>query len=365
MRRGRGLSPYSFPLPGAPDGIVAAGAQMKATVAVTAGGQAVMSPHIGDLDHDSSVRLWDRAVTDLLGLHGLVPSLAAVDLHPEYASTQGASRLGVPLEAVQHHHAHLAACMAENGLEGPVLGIAWDGTGLGTDHTTWGGELLTCTRTDFERTAWLRPFPLPGGDAAAREPRRAAMGLLWEMQSDHPAPGFTEEERGVLLGLLKAGIHSPRTSSAGRLFDAVASLLDVKQVMSYEGQAAMGLEAMAGDRVAAPYPFEWAGEVLDWQPMIETMLLGREPAEVAAARFHETLIAMMVSAAERFGLRDICLSGGCFQNRRLLAGAMRQLREAGFRAVCHREIPPNDAGLSLGQAVVASARKTGCSAEGY
>jgi hydrogenase maturation protein HypF len=360
MRRGRGLSPYSFPLPGAPDGIVAAGAQMKATVAVTAGGQAVMSPHIGDLDHDSSVRLWDRAVTDLLGLHGLAPSLAAVDLHPDYASTQGASCLGVPMETIQHHHAHIAACMAENGLEGPVLGLAWDGTGLGTDHTIWGGEILTCTRASFERTGWLRPFPLPGGDAAAKEPRRAALGVLWEMQSNHPAPGFTDEERGVLQGMLKAGIHAPQTSSAGRLFDAVASLLNVKQVMSYEGQAAMCLEAMAGDRAAAPYPFEWAGAVLDWQPMIEEMLRGQDTVEAAAARFHETLIAMMVSAAERSGLRDVCLSGGCFQNRRLLAGAMRQLGEAGFRGVRHREIPPNDAGLSLGQAVVVSARKTGC-----
>jgi len=356
MRRGRGLSPYSFSLPRAPDGLLAAGAQMKATVAVTAGGQAVMSPHLGDLDHEGAVRLWNDAVADLMGLHGLEPVLAAVDLHPDYASTQGAARLGVPLEAVQHHHAHIAACMAENGLEGPVLGIAWDGTGLGTDGTIWGGEFLVSTRVAFERVGWLRPFPLPGGDAAAKEPRRAAMGLLWEMGSAHPAAGFTEEERAVLQGMLKAGIHVPRTSSAGRLFDAVASLLDVKQVMSHEGQAAMLLEAIAGDREAAPYPFEWAGEVLDWQPMIEEMLRGQDAVEVAAARFHETLVAMMVSAAQRFEIREVCLSGGCFQNRRLLSAAMRQLAVAGFVPYRHREIPPNDAGLSLGQAVVAAAR---------
>lgn len=356
MRRGRGLSPYSFPLPGAPDGLVAAGAQMKATVAVTAGGNAVMSPHIGDLDHEGAVRLWDRAVGDLMGLHGLEPASAAADLHPDYASTQGAADLGVPIEAVQHHHAHIAACMAENGLEGPVLGIAWDGTGLGTDGTIWGGEFLVCTRVGFNRVGWLRPFPLPGGDAAAREPRRAALGLLAEMGLEQTVPGLSDEEGAVLRAMLQADVNVPRTSSAGRLFDAVASLLDVKQVMSYEGQAAMLLEAMAGDREAVAYPFEWKGEVLDWQPMIEEILGGGEAVGVAAARFHETLVEMMVSAAHRFGKREVCLSGGCFQNRRLLSRAMRRLAGAGFLAVRHREIPPNDAGLSLGQAVVASSR---------
>jgi len=356
MRRGRGLSPYSFPLPDAIDGLVAVGAQMKATVAVTAGGNAVMSPHIGDLDHEGAAHLWSRAVNDLMGLHGLAPVAAAVDLHPEYASTQGAAALDVPMEAVQHHHAHLAACMAENELEGPVLGIAWDGAGLGSDRTVWGGEFLLCTRAEFKRVGWLRPFLLPGGDVAAKEPRRSALGLLWEMGSTHPAPGFSDEERRVLLRMLKAGIHSPLTSSAGRLFDAVASILDVKQVMAYEGQAAMLLETLAGKRAAPPYPFEWDGAVLDWQPMIEEMIQGTDPVDVAAARFHETLVAMMVSAAQRFGVREVCLSGGCFQNRRLLSGAMRQLAAAGFVPYRHREIPPNDAGLSLGQAVVAAAR---------
>jgi len=353
MRRGRGLSPYSFPLPGAPDGLVAAGAQMKATAAVTAGGNGIMSPHLGDLDHEGSVRQWGMAVTDLLGLHGLEVSAAAADLHPDYASTIAAARLGVPVESVQHHHAHIAACMAENGLEGPVLGMAWDGTGLGPDGTIWGGEFLVCTRADFQRAGGLRPFPLPGGDAAAKEPRRAALGLLWEMGSAHPAPGFSKEERHLLLGLLRSGVNVPRTSSAGRLFDAVASLLGLQQVMAYEGQAAMRLEAMAGNRAAKPYPFEWRGEMLDWQPMVEAILRRDEAVEVAAARFHETLVAMMVSAARRFGIHAVCLSGGCFQNRRLLAGAMRDLREAGFAPFRHREIPPNDAGLSLGQAVVA------------
>ncbi len=349
MRRGRGLSPYSMPLAGAPDGWVAAGAQMKSTVAVTAGGNAVMSPHIGDLDHDGAVRQWGRAVKDLTGLHGLEPAMGVADLHPGYASTHGASDLGVPVEKVQHHHAHIAACMAENGLDGPVLGIAWDGTGLGTDGTIWGGEFLVCTRGEFRRAAWLRPFALVGGDAAAREPRRSALGVLREMGSDRPPPGWTKAELTVLDGMREEGLNVVRTTSAGRLFDAGASLLGVCQTMSHEGQAAMQLEALAEDRAAEPYPFGWAGDSLDWAPMIEAMARGSEPVGTAAARFHATLVEMMVAVAKREGLKDVCLSGGCFQNRRLLSGAMRRLKEAGFRAWRHRELPPNDAGICLGQ----------------
>jgi hydrogenase maturation protein HypF len=356
MRRGRGLSPYSLPLAGAPDGWVAAGAQMKSAVAVTAGGNAVMSPHIGDLDHEGAVRQWDRAVRDLSGLHGLKPVAAVVDLHPAYASTHGASELGVPVQSVQHHHAHIAACMAENGLTEPVLGIAWDGTGLGPDGTIWGGEFLICTRAEFRRAAWLRPFPLLGGDAAAREPRRAALGVLREMGSNHAPPGFTQVELTVLDSMLREELNMVRTSSAGRLFDAVAALLGICQTMSHEGQAAMRLEALAGEAVAEPYPFGWLGDALDWAPLIEAMLAEGEPVALAAARFQATLVEMMVAAAKRAGLRDVCLSGGCFQNRRLLAGALRRLGQEGFRAWRHREIPPNDAGICLGQLAVAAAR---------
>ena len=364
MRRGRGLAPFSLPFTCAPDGWVAAGAQMKSTVAVTAGGNAVMSPHIGDLDHESAVRLWDRAVKDLAGLHGLQPAAAAADLHPGYASTRGAAALGVPVQGVQHHHAHIAACMAEHGLEGPVLGIAWDGTGLGPDDTIWGGEFLVCTRAEFRRAAWLRPFALAGGDAAAREPRRAALGVLREMGSSHPPPGFAAAELAVLDGMLARGLNVVKTSSAGRLFDAVAALLGVCQTMSHEGQAAMRLEALAGEAPAEPYPFGWAGDALDWAPMIETMLATREPVGVSAARFHATLVDMMVAAARRAGLPDVCLSGGCFQNRRLLAGAVRRLGSAGFRVWRHRDVPPNDAGIALGQLAVALADSRPISAGG-
>ena len=356
MRRGRGLSPYTLPLAGVPDGWVAAGAQMKSAVAVTAGGNAVMSPHIGDLDHEGAARLWERAVRDLAGLHGLTPVAAVADRHPGYASTRGASELGVPVEVVQHHHAHIAACMAENGLEGPVLGIAWDGTGLGTDGTIWGGEFLVCTRGEFRRAGWLRTFSLVGGDAAAREPRRSALGVLREMGSGHPPPGFDAAELAVLDGMLRDGLNVTRTSSAGRLFDAVASLLGVCQKMSHEGQAAMRLEALAGQTAADPYPFGWAGDVLDWAPMVEAMLRLREPVAVAAARFHETLAEMMVAVAKRARLKDVCLSGGCFQNRRLLAGAVGRLEAEGFRVWRHREIPPNDAGICLGQLAVVQRR---------
>ena len=310
MRRGRGLAPYSLPLAGAPDGWVAAGAQMKSAV--------------------------------------------AADLHPGYAATLGAAGLGVPVQGVQHHHAHIAACMAENGLEGPVLGIAWDGTGLGTDGTIWGGEFLVCTRGEFRRAAWLRPFPLVGGDAAARAPRRAALGVLWEMGSGHPPPGFAAAELAVLDAMLREGLNVVRTSSAGRLFDAVAALLGVCQTMSHEGQAAMRLEALAEAEPAEAYPFGWAGDALDWAPMIAALLAGGETPAAAAGRFHATLVDMMVAAAKRTGVPDVCLSGGCFQNRRLLAEVVRRLGEEGFRVWRHREIPPNDAGICVGQLAVAA-----------
>jgi hydrogenase maturation protein HypF len=356
MRRGRGLAPVSLPLPGAADGLVAAGAQMKATVAVAAGGNAVVGPHIGDLDHEGAARLWGRSLADLLGLHGLEPGTVAADGHPDYASTRGAAALGVPLERVQHHHAHIAACMAENAIEGPVLGIAWDGTGWGDDGTVWGGEFLVCTRAEFRRAAWLRTFPLVGGDAAAREPRRSALGVLREMGSDRPPPGFAPAEVAVLDAALHQGLQVVRTSSAGRLFDAVASLLGVCQQMSHEGQAAMRLEALAGDAAAPPYPVGWRGDEVDWAPMVAAMLAAGEPVAVAAARFHATLVEMMVAVARREGLADVCLSGGCFQNRRLLAGAVARLGEAGFRVWRHRDLPPNDAGIALGQLAVAAAR---------
>ena len=356
MRRGRGLAPYSLPLPGVPDGWVGAGAQMKSAVAVAAGGRAVMSPHIGDLDHEGAARGWARAVADLAGLHGLAPAGAAADLHPGYASTHGAAGLGVPVAGVQHHHAHIAACMAENGLEGPVLGIAWDGTGLGPDGTVWGGEFLVCTRAECRRVAWLRTFPLVGGDAAAREPRRAALGVLRELGSDRPPPGFAAAELATLEAMLRRGLNVARTSSAGRLFDAAASLLGVCQAMSHEGQAAMRLEALAGDAEAAPYPFGWRGDELDWGPMMAALGAEGEAPAGAAARFPETLAEMMVAAARRAGERDVCLSGGCFQNRRLLGAAARRLGAAGFRVWRHREIPPNDAGICAGQLAVAAAR---------
>ena len=356
MRRGRGLSPYSIPMPGAPDGVVAAGAQMKSAIALTAGGRAVMSPHIGDLDHEGSIRLWTRTVNDLTGLHGLTPIQAVTDWHPEYASTFGATELDIPLKQVQHHHAHIAACMAENELDGPVLGIVWDGTGLGTDGTLWGGEFLICTRSEFRRVAWLRPFPLVGGDAAAREPRRAALGMLRAMGSAHPPPGFSESECSVLDSLLRQGINVVQTSSAGRLFDAVASLLGLCHHMSHEGQAAMQLEAMAAQVDSAiPYPFAWMNQALDWAPMVEEMLRLGEPIPIAAARFHATLVDMMVAVAKREGLPSVCLSGGCFQNRILLSSATRRLKEAGFQVWTHQEVPPNDAGICLGQLAIALA----------
>lgn len=359
MRRGRGMAPYSLPMAGAPDGWLAAGAQMKGTVAVAAGGKAVVSSHLGDLDHEASARQWAAAAKDLAGLHGMEIAGAATDCHGDYVSTRCAEALGVPTERVQHHHAHVAACMAENGLEGRVLGIAWDGTGWGPDGTIWGGEFLACERSGFERAAWLRTFPLVGGDAAAREPRRSAFGVLREMGLDWAPPGFDEGELKAMDEALRAGINVAWTSSAGRLFDAAAALLGTCLVATHEGQAPMRLEALARKTAkwAKPYPVGWIGGALDWAPAIEMLLASGEGAEAKAGRFHATLAEMMVEGARRAGIADVVLTGGCFQNCVLLGMARHRLGESGFRVWTHRELPPNDGGISAGQMAVAAARR--------
>ena len=359
IRRGRGMAPYALPMAGIADGWLAAGAQMKGTVAVAAGGKAVVSSHLGDLDQETAVRQWEKAAQDLAGLHGVEIVGASADCHGDYVSTRCAEALGVPTEKVQHHHAHVAACMAENGLEGPVLGIAWDGTGLGPDGTIWGGEFLACGKTGYERAAWLRTFPLLGGDAAVREPRRSAFGVLREMGSERVPPGFGASELERLDEALRAGVNVARTSSAGRLFDAVAALLGVCLVATHEGQAAMRLEALARQTAqgAKPYSIGWIGDALDWASAVEGLIAGGEGMEEKAGRFHATLAEMMVAGAQRAGIADVALTGGCFQNCVLLGLARRRLEEAGFRVWTHRELPPNDGGISAGQMAVAAARR--------
>ena len=363
IRRGRGMAPYSVPLPGVPEGALAAGGQMKNTVALGLGGRALVSPHIGDLEHDGAVRLWERTVADGLALRGLsAPPVWGVDGHPDYASALAAERAaeasGVPLVRIPHHEAHVASCLADNGEEGAVLGIAWDGTGWGGDGIIRGGEFFRCeSRREMRRVASLRTFLLAGGDAAAREPRRSEAGVWHELGGGGAARGFNEAEAALVASQLRAGVNVWRTSSAGRLFDALASRLGLCAVNRYEGEAAMRLEARAWkaareEETPEAYPFALAGEVVDWGPMWRVVAESDEPVETIALRIHATFAAMMAAVAHREGMPAVALSGGCFQNRLLLRLATEALEGGGFRVLVHRDVPPNDAGLAVGQLAV-------------
>ena len=362
LRRARGYAPLPVlvkePLPP----LLGVGAHLKNTVALSIGRQVFISQHIGDLETPQALQAFRRVITDVKALWEHQPQAVACDLHPDYLSTQTAYQMGYSVVPIQHHAAHVLSCMAENEVEPPVLGISWDGTGYGTDGTVWGGEFLLVTTASFERFAHLRPFRLPGGDRAVKEPRRSALGVLYELLGERALEVvghlFTDSERRLLLHMLRQGIHSPVTTSAGRLFDAVASLVHGRQVVNDEGQAAMELEFLAHRvRSDEAYPFallDGCPYVLDWSPTVQAILedvrSGVEPAQIAV-RFHNTLVEMMVAVARRAGLERVALSGGCFQNAYLTERAVRRLSEAGFRPCWHQRVPPNDGGIALGQVV--------------
>jgi hydrogenase maturation protein HypF len=300
---------------------------------------------VGDLETKEAVDAFEKSATSLAALHGAPLARVSCDAHPDYISRQYAERLLVPRVFVQHHFAHVLACMVDNDLDGPALGVAWDGNGLGTDGTLWGGEFLRVEEGSFTRVAHLRTFALPGGDRAAREPRRAALGVLYEIFGD----ALPDEP---LLRMLRRSVLSPRTSSAGRLFDAVASFLGLRDRCSFEGQAAMDLEfAVETDPSDDTYPLPSEGGVLDWEPMVRIIL--KDPSK-AAARFHNTLAEAIVTVARDIGEERVVLSGGRFQNRYLTERTVTALRTAGFRPYWHHRIPPNDGGIAVGQILAAS-----------
>jgi len=373
VRRARGYAPLPVSLGRELPPVLAVGAHLKNTVAVAAGADVFVSQHIGDLETSQSTKPFLEAIGSLCRLHGVAPCLVAADLHPDYRSTKHARSLGLPVVHVQHHVAHVAACMAENELDGRVLGVAWDGTGYGLDGTVWGGEFLLADAASFARVAALRPFRLPGGEAAVREPRRSALGLLHALGADEVAdgvpvlaPSFTRAEWTVLWRALERGVNSPITTSAGRLFDGVAALAGVCARATFEGQAAMALEFAVEEGVGESYPFA-VGEgrtspapgpwtppalVLDWGPVIRAVVRDVRTAVapgVIAARFHNALVEAIVAVAVRVGEPRVVLTGGCFQNRYLTERAIARLRAVGFRPYWHQRVPPNDGGISLGQ----------------
>ena len=371
LRRARGFVPRSFPR--AEDGptVLCLGGHLKSTIALAAGREVVVSQHLGDLDCEPARALLGRTARDLLGFLGARPEVIACDLHPDYASTRLAealaAELAVPLERVQHHHAHVAACAAEHALAGPVLGLAWDGVGHGEDGDLWGGEALVCEGARALRFAHLRPFRLPGGEAAIREGRRAAAGALHAIGSAVfsaiAADWLSPRELAVLGAMLERGLNAPYTTSVGRLFDVVAALAGVRERSSFEGQAAMELEFAAEEVAdATPYPLVLRGSapiVVDWEPLLLEVVADRRrgaPVAVVSARFHEALARLAAELALRAGVPAVALAGGCFQNLRLATSTRRRLEAAGFTVHSPSLAPPNDGGLSLGQAWVVTRR---------
>ncbi|MFP4171299.1 MAG: carbamoyltransferase HypF [Candidatus Hydrogenedentota bacterium] len=370
LRRARGYAPAPISIEhGSEHSVVAMGGHLKNTAALTMGHRIMLSQHIGDLETPEARDAAGAAIASLRGLYRITPDVAACDMHPDYASTRSAHDSGLPVYPVQHHHAHIVACMAEHGLEGPVLGVSWDGTGYGDDGTVWGGEFLTATETAYQRVAALRPFPLPGGEQAMREPRRSALGLLYALDGGRQpldktaAPlgqgVFRERELKVLDAWLRRHGDSVLTTSAGRLFDAAASLSGLRQYAGYEGQAAMALEAEAATETAEPplYPMRLRTEHrpawLDWEPLIKGLLAEQNSGAVRPTlcrAFHRSLADGVRQVAEWAGFETVCLGGGCFQNALLTEFIVELLTRQGFAVYYPQRIPPNDGGLALGQA---------------
>ena len=370
--------------------VLAVGAHLKNAVALSVGSQVFMSQHIGDLETEPASHAFRRVIADFEKLYEVRPQIIAADLHPDYLSTtyalerraparlestarnQAETVLGVPqIVRVQHHIAHVLSCMAENELAPPALGVSWDGTGYGLDGTVWGGEFFLVTDQNIERVAHLRPFRLPGGDQAVKEPRRAAVGLLYEMfgasvferKDIASIAAFSGAELTALKTMLAKSLNSPVTTSMGRLFDAVASLVDLRQRMRFEGQAAMELE-FAVDGITTDEHYNLSpvtchpSLVLDWSPMMEAILSDVQNGVATgkiSAKFHNALVEAAVAVAERIGERRVVLSGGCFQNRYLTERTVRRLQAEGFQPYWHQRVPPNDGGIALGQ-IVAAAR---------
>lgn len=374
LRRARGYAPLPVRLPVAtPLSLLAVGPLLKNTFALATGDEAFVSQHIGDLENLDALEHFDAVLSAYRRLFRIDPAAVVHDQHPAYLSTQFAREMGLPTIAVQHHHAHIAAVAGEHGVTGPVIGLAFDGTGFGDDGLTWGAECLVADLRTYRRVGRLRYAPLPGADAAARAPWRAAAGYLSldpgsdaafvAAFDDVPATARSTAQRQI-----DAHLNAPLASSMGRLFDAAAAVLGVRRLSAYEGQAAMELEALAGATPALPLPFPVARDAagcweLDPLPLLAELgrrrSAGDEVTRLAAA-FHESVAAAAANLAARIagetGLDVVALGGGCFQNARLLSSLTRRLDAHGLRVLRARQLPPNDGGVSYGQAVIAAAR---------
>jgi hydrogenase maturation protein HypF len=377
IRRARGFAPDPLALPVSVPPLLAAGAELKNTFCLARDRYAFMSHHIGDMENYETLRSFEEGITHFERLFRVQPQLIACDLHPNYLATryaqQRALQEGLPLVAVQHHHAHMAACMAENGWteQQPVIGLSFDGTGYGTDGTIWGGEVLVGGYSQYQRRFHLAAVPQPGGDGAVRKPARMALAHLWaagiEWEADlPPVEALCEEERLLLHTQLKRKINAPMTSSMGRFFDAASALIGVRQKATYEGQAAIELEALSSADEMGWYPFDVQGDIIDpaplWHALLADWRLG-EPVYRLAARFHNSLARLTLELCRivrnETGSAAVALSGGVWQNRFLLECTVPTLEREGFRPLLHRQTPANDGCIALGQTVVAVAQAAG------
>ena len=369
LRRSRGYVPQAIDLGMQMAEVLACGGELKNTFCLSKGRYAVLSQHIGDMQSYETLIFFEETLANLKKLFRAAPRAVAYDLHPGYLSTQYALRIpDLEKIGVQHHHAHIASCMAENGLRGPVIGVALDGTGYGTDGRIWGGEFLIADYAGFARRAHFRYVPLAGGDAAIRQTWRPALAYLAdtlgpdaEFPELAPWRDVPEVQRKAVRSMLAHRVNTVDTSSCGRLFDAVASIVGLRQQVNYEGQAAIELEMIAVADVADAYPFEIEADVVDFRPLIGCIVAdvrAGTPAPVIAARFHNTVADAVVEVCVRLRaeelLNRVCLSGGTFQNMKLLGSTLAGLRGAGFDTYIHAQVPPNDGGIALGQAVIAA-----------
>jgi hydrogenase maturation protein HypF len=389
IRRSRGYVPVPVFLNEDLPPILAVGGELKNTVCLTKGRHAFLSQHIGDLENLESYAFFEATITSFKRILEVEPKMLAYDLHPDYFSTRWAlGQTGLERVGVQHHHAHIASCMAENHLDGKVIGIALDGTGYGTDGAVWGGEVLLATYDGFERMAHLEYVPMPGGAAAIAEPWRMAVSYLhkhfgeafWELEipfvrqlvGTHRSPRRPplRKQIAVLVRMAERGVNSPLTSSCGRLFDAVSALAGIRKRVNYEAQAAIELEAaIARDSEGTGYPFELrpdgSGWIIDTRPLFVALVNDLKcgvPAGILSRRFHEGFVDVLARVAKQIhaktGLQNICLSGGSFQNVFLLEHLKRKLETDSLNVFTHSEVPCGDGGLSLGQALVAAHRSS-------
>ncbi|MCP4633881.1 MAG: carbamoyltransferase HypF [candidate division Zixibacteria bacterium] len=373
LRRARGYAPLPISLSRPVSPILAVGGHLKNSIAIASGNQVFLSQHIGDLETKQAYDTFYNTIKSLSKLYNFVPQSVASDSHPDYVSSKYAEGSGFPNIAVQHHHAHILSCMAENEIEPPVLGISWDGSGYGTDGTIWGGEFLKMENGSFSRIAHLRTFNLPGNEKAIKEPRRSAFGLLYEVYGEKllsTGKGLCSDtislnDKKNLIKMIEQNINSPLTSSMGRLFDAVASILGLCHTVSFEGQAAMRLEYAIRDiETDDSYGIDIRKVdnifIINWERMVIGIIEDSRSsvdAGLISAKFHNTLADIILSVAQIMNEKLVVLSGGCFQNRYLTECAINKLHANGFKPYWHHKVPPNDGGLALGQIMAASNTK--------